>query len=53
MKTIQKNTTRTGHKFEVEYHSIRMSEMQDIERFHLGSIYCGIVGMTYEFVEVA
>ena len=53
MKTIQKNTTRTGHKFEVEYHSIRMSEMQDIERSHLGSIYCGIVGMTYEFVEVA
>ena len=53
MKTIQKNTTRTGHKFEVEYHSIRMSEMQDIERSHLGSIHCGIVGMTYEFVEVA
>ena len=53
MKTIQKNTTRTGHKFEVEYHSIRMPEMQDIERSHLGSIHCGIVGMTYEFVEVA
>jgi hypothetical protein len=53
MKTIQQNTMKSGYKFEVEYHSIGVSEMQDIERAHLGSVHCGIVGMTYEFEEVA
>lgn len=53
MAIKQKNTTRNGYKFEVEYRAHTKEELQDIERRHLGSIPIPVFGMTYEFIEVA
>ena len=44
---------KSGYKFETEYRACSKEELQEIERRHLGSLPMGIVGMTYEFVEVA